>query len=281
MQSGKVTEDTAVATPAMSKQSAHGEETAHRKYRRSCDCFWSFGSCWILVGSVIEIYPMLSLNKFVDPVKTNNLILTLELAGTWCLSKKGCYVCHSAANSSNGRRGFTLWTSFNDWRFDVWSSIPMGIKRTGPDLSREGNGMMFGTIAIWWILSIHDSSITIPSYEWLAKRDTDFLSLRKKFRSWKCWMFLMIKETLANTIWWQKKKPSTLRTDYELKTICSCWYRTQGNHCFDRYLGIRSKKEVRWNNKLCLILQIFIDNFGMFLFGCICRCSFVELSPWG
>ncbi len=199
MQSGKVTEDTAVAAPAMSKQSAHGEETAHRKLEGLATVFGVLVLVGILVGSVIEIYPMLSLNKFIDPVKKPQPYTPLELAGRDVYIKEGCYVCHSqqirpmAAEVLRYGQASTIEDSMYDHPFQ-WGS-----KRTGPDLSREGKLRN----DVWHYRHMMDPrSMTaqsiMPSYEWLAKRDTDFLSLRKKVSVMKMLNVPYDQETLAN-----------------------------------------------------------------------------------
>ena len=199
MQSGKVTEDTAVAAPAMSKQSNHGEETAHRKLEGLATVFGVLVLVGILVGSVIEIYPMLSLNKFIDPVKKINPYTPLELAGRDVYIKEGCYVCHSqqirsmAAEVLRYGPASTIEESMYDHPFQ-WGS-----KRTGPDLSREGKVRN----DVWHYRHMMDPrSMTaqsiMPSYEWLAKRDTEFLALRKKVSVMKMLNVPYDQETLAN-----------------------------------------------------------------------------------
>jgi cytochrome c oxidase cbb3-type subunit I/II len=199
MQSGKVTEDTAVAAPAMSKPSNHGEETAHRKLEGLATVFGVLVFFGILVGSVIEIYPMLSLNKFIDPVKKINPYTPLELAGRDVYIKEGCYVCHSqqirpmASEVLRYGPASTIEESMYDHPFQ-WGS-----KRTGPDLSREGKVRN----DVWHYRHMMDPrSMTaqsiMPSYEWLAKRDTEFLALRKKVSVMKMLNVPYDQETLAN-----------------------------------------------------------------------------------
>lgn len=135
----------------------------------------------ILVGSVIEIYPTLSLHKYLPAKVTTQPYTALELAGRSVYVKEGCYVCHSQQirpiTSEVLRYGkpSTIEESMYDHPFQ-WGS-----KRTGPDLARVGKKYP----DLWHFRhmidprSINEQSI-MPNYPWLAEKKVDFLQLRKE-----------------------------------------------------------------------------------------------------
>lgn len=139
----------------------------------------AFGA--IAVGSVIEIYPTLSLHKYVNPNNAVAPFTPLELAGRDVYIKEGCYVCHSqqirpiAAEVLRYGKESSIEESMYDRPFQ-WGS-----KRTGPDLSRVGKKYP----NLWHYSHMMDPrAVTpksiMPNYPWLAEKDTDFLVLRKK-----------------------------------------------------------------------------------------------------
>lgn len=135
----------------------------------------------ILVGSVIEIYPTLSLHKYLPASVTTVPYTPLELAGRDVYIKEGCYVCHSQQirpiTSEVLRYGkpSTISESMYDRPFQ-WGS-----KRTGPDLARLGKKYP----DMWHLQHMIDPrAITpqsiMPNYPWLVDKKVDFLLLRKK-----------------------------------------------------------------------------------------------------
>ncbi|WP_413942992.1 cytochrome-c oxidase, cbb3-type subunit I [Bdellovibrio sp. HCB-162] len=154
---------------------------AHRKLEGMGLAFSILAFLAIAVGSVIEIYPTLSLHKYVSP---NNIIdpyTPLELAGRDIYIKEGCYVCHSqqirpiASEVLRYGKASTVEESMYDHPFQ-WGS-----KRTGPDLSRLGKKYP----NLWHYSHMMDPrAVTpksiMPNYPWLAEKDTDFIVLRKK-----------------------------------------------------------------------------------------------------
>jgi cytochrome c oxidase cbb3-type subunit I/II len=108
----------------------------------------------------------------------------LELAGRDVYIKEGCYVCHSQMirkmSSDVLRYGYgggasTISESMYDHPFQ-WGS-----KRTGPDLAHEG---MKPLDSNWHYQHLINPRVTegslMPSYDFLATKNADLLSLRKK-----------------------------------------------------------------------------------------------------
>ncbi|AHI06393.1 cytochrome c oxidase, cbb3-type, subunit I [Bdellovibrio bacteriovorus W] len=153
----------------------------HRKLEGKGFVFSVLAFLAIVVGSVIEIYPTLSLHKYVSPDKIVAPYTPLELAGRDIYVKEGCYTCHSqqirpiAAEVLRYGPASTIEESMWD-RPHQWGS-----KRTGPDLSRVG--LKYPNL--WHFNHMMDPRSVIPqsimpNYPWLADKDTDFLVLRRK-----------------------------------------------------------------------------------------------------
>lgn len=137
----------------------------------------------IAVGSVIEIYPTLSIHKYIKPEEVVAPYTPLEIAGRDIYLREGCYTCHSQQirplvhEALRYGRPSTIEESMYDHPFQ-WGS-----KRTGPDLARVGKKYP----NMWHYQHMMDPRSTtpksiMPNYPWLAKNKTDFLSLRKKLQ---------------------------------------------------------------------------------------------------
>jgi cytochrome c oxidase cbb3-type subunit I/II len=135
----------------------------------------------ILVGSIIEIVPTLSVNKYVNAEKKVEPFTPLELAGRDIYVKEGCFTCHSqmirTIPSDVLRYGAasTIEESMYDRPFQ-WGS-----KRTGPDLARLGKKYP----DLWHYMHMEDPRAVIkesimPAYPWLITSTIDFDSLEKK-----------------------------------------------------------------------------------------------------
>jgi len=157
------------------------EDAGHRSLEGMATAFSILALIAILVGSVIEIYPTLSLHKYISKTANVYPYTPLEIAGRDIYIREGCYVCHSQQIrplvSEVLRYGppSTIEESIYDHPFQ-WGS-----KRTGPDLARLGKKYP----DLWHFRHMIDPRAVIqnsimPSYSWLAKDSTDYLSLRKK-----------------------------------------------------------------------------------------------------
>ncbi len=156
-------------------------EKGHRKLEGMATVFTILTVLAILVGSVIEIYPTLSLHKYLPDDKKIRTYSALELEGRDIYVREGCYVCHSqqirpmASEVLRYGNPSTLEESMYDRPFQ-WGS-----KRTGPDLSRVGKKYP----DLWHVQHMRDArSVTagsiMPNYPWLMSQNIDFLILRKK-----------------------------------------------------------------------------------------------------
>lgn len=155
--------------------------TGHRKLEGLGAIFTVLVFVAIIVGSIIEIVPTLSIHKYLPQEEKVRPYTPLELAGRDIYVKEGCYVCHSQMVRK---------LSFDVLRFGPHSTIAesmydrpfqWGSKRTGPDLARAG-----GKYPDMWHYRhmIDPRDITpnsiMPSYPWLDDKKIDYIGLRKK-----------------------------------------------------------------------------------------------------
>jgi cytochrome c oxidase cbb3-type subunit I/II len=174
------TKDAPVRVPKALAISSESTST-HRKLESKAALFTVLTVLAVLVGSVIEIYPTLSLHKYIP----NDTLVTpytpLELAGRDLYIREGCYVCHSqqirplAAEVLRYGPPSTVAESMYDRPFQ-WGS-----KRTGPDLARVGKKYP----DLWHYRHMIDPrAVTplsiMPAYPWLERHKIDFVILRKK-----------------------------------------------------------------------------------------------------
>jgi cytochrome c oxidase cbb3-type subunit I/II len=156
-------------------------DTGHRKLEGLALTFSILAFVAIAVGSVIEILPTMSMHSYVDPDTKIEPYTPLELAGRDIYIREGCYTCHSQMIRK---------LSFDVMRFGPASEISesiydrpfqWGSKRTGPDLARVGKKYP----NLWHYRHMINPREVIqqsimPNYPWLAKKKTDFYSLRRK-----------------------------------------------------------------------------------------------------
>jgi cytochrome c oxidase cbb3-type subunit I/II len=166
--------------PAYQLASGAGDR-GHRKLEGLALTFSVLAFIAIAVGSVIEIIPVLSLHKHIKPEMQIERYTPLELAGRDIYIREGCYVCHSQMirklpfDVVRFGAASTLEESMYDHPFQ-WGS-----KRTGPDLARVGKKYP----GLWHyrhMLNPRDvvPMSIMPNYPWLATKNTNFYSLRKK-----------------------------------------------------------------------------------------------------
>lgn len=194
--------------------------TGHSKVEGMATVFSVLAFLAILVGSVIEILPTLSLHKYVSP---NNLVdpyTPLQLAGRDLYVKEGCYTCHSqqirpiAAEVLRYGKASTLEESMYDRPFQ-WGS-----KRIGPDLARVGKKYP----NLWHYQHMIDPrAVTpksiMPSYDWMAEKKTDFLILRKKLSVMKGLGVPYDDETVANADIHAQKEAQQIAEDLKANGV--------------------------------------------------------------
>jgi cytochrome c oxidase cbb3-type subunit I/II len=186
-------------------------DQGHRKLEGLATVFTILTVLAVLVGSVIEIYPTLSLHKYVQANQIIDPYTPLELAGRDVYIKEGCYVCHTqqirplAAEVLRYGPASTIEESMYDHPFQ-WGS-----KRTGPDLSRIGKKYP----DLWHYRHMIDprsivAKSIMPSYTWLDEKKVDFVSLRKKLSVMKMLNVPYDQDTIANADIVAQKQAQTI-----------------------------------------------------------------------
>lgn len=171
---------------ALAETGSHSIEVGHRKLEGLATIFTVLTLLAILAGSIIEIYPMININKYVEPAKMVEPLSPLQLTGRDIYIKEGCYTCHSQMirkmSSDVLRYGpaSTIEESMYDRPFQ-WGS-----KRSGPDLARVGGKYP----NLWHYRHMIDARSTsqdslMPPYPWLALHDADYSGLRRKLSALK------------------------------------------------------------------------------------------------
>ena len=187
-----------VTAPVHPKDGRH-TSGGHRKLEGMVVTFSVLSFLAIAVGSIIEIYPTLSLHKYVDQSAMVEPWTPLEQAGRDIYVKEGCYVCHSQMIRK---------LPFDVVRFGEASTIEesmydrpfqWGSKRTGPDLARVGGKYPH----LWHLRHMNNprdlvEASLMPSYPWLEKKKVDFYSLRRKFSVMQSLGVPYDDETVAN-----------------------------------------------------------------------------------
>jgi cytochrome c oxidase cbb3-type subunit I/II len=156
-------------------------ETGHRKLEGMATVFSVLALVAILVGTIIEIYPMINVYKYLKADRPTEPYTPLELAGRDIYIKEGCYTCHSQMirKMTPDVLRYGAASKMEDSVYD--HPFQWGSKRTGPDLAREGGKYP----DLWHFRHMIDPRSTtpqsiMPTYPWLLEHDTDFSILRKK-----------------------------------------------------------------------------------------------------
>ncbi len=135
----------------------------------------------ILVGSVIELVPALTVQEFIPVKSAMRAYSPLELTGRDLYVREGCYVCHSqqirpmVAETLRYGKPSTLEESMYDRPFQ-WGS-----RRAGPDLARVG-----GKYPDSWhyrhMINPRDivQQSIMPNYGWMAENAADYASMSAK-----------------------------------------------------------------------------------------------------
>lgn len=179
-QSASVLQNETAVVPARKLPDGNLGE-GHRRLEGMATLFSILTFVAILVGSVIEIYPTLSIHRYVPAGTTVEPFTPLELAGRDLYVREGCYTCHSQMIRK---------LDFDVMRYGAPSTIAesmydrpfqWGSKRIGPDLARVGGKYP----DLWHLRHMHDPREVVeqsimPAYPWLVNKKTDFYGLRRR-----------------------------------------------------------------------------------------------------
>ncbi|MDP2365274.1 MAG: cytochrome-c oxidase, cbb3-type subunit II, partial [Ignavibacteria bacterium] len=138
----------------------------------------------ILVGSIVEIVPMLVIKSNIPTIASVKPYTPLELIGRDIYISEGCYVCHSQMirpfRSETARYG--EYSKAGEFVYD--HPFQWGSKRTGPDLHRVGGKYPNS----WHYYHMKDPASMspgsiMPPYPWLLKDDADVMEVPTRVRA--------------------------------------------------------------------------------------------------
>lgn len=180
---GRLVTDEPVSAPARVKHVAHKGEHWHRWIERRPIQLLVGSTIAILIGGLVEIFPMVLVDENVPKITSVQPYTPLELEGRDIYIREGCVGCHSQMirpfRSETERYG--EYSKSGEFIYDrpfLWGS-----KRTGPDLHRVGGKYPDS----WHYNHMFDPTSTspgsiMPAYPWLLenKLDTDYLTAKIK-----------------------------------------------------------------------------------------------------
>lgn len=191
--------DTEIQVRSEVRFDQESQERGHRRLEGMALTFTVLSFIAVLVGSVISIYPIVNVNRYVKAEKVVEPWTPLELAGRDVYVSEGCYVCHSQQirKLDFDVVRFGAASTIEESRFD--RPFQWGSKRIGPDLARVGKKYP----DLWHYRHMIDPRAIVeksimPNYWWLAEKDVDFLTLRKKLSVMKYLGVPYDQNTIAN-----------------------------------------------------------------------------------
>jgi len=129
----------------------------------------------IIIGGIVEIVPLFSIESTIEKVKGVRPYSPLELAGRNIYIREGCYNCHSQMvrpfRDETERYGH--YSLAAESQFD--HPFQWGSKRTGPDLARVG-GKYSNDWHLRHLINPRDvvPESIMPGYPHLAERELSF-----------------------------------------------------------------------------------------------------------
>jgi len=187
---GNVIENEEAKAPALEKVESVriAGETIHSWLERKPVQFAVLSVVAILIGSVVQIIPMIVVKSNIPSISSVKPYTPLELQGRDIYIREGCNNCHSQTvrpfRSETERYG--EYSKAGEFVYDhpfLWGS-----RRTGPDLARTGvvGGPIYKNAA--WHFNhmnapqeVYEQSI-MPAYPWLVANDLDIESTPAKIR---------------------------------------------------------------------------------------------------
>ncbi|MBU3926538.1 MAG: cytochrome-c oxidase, cbb3-type subunit I [Bacteroidetes bacterium] len=164
---------------APAKEHPKAKEGFHRRLEGRPLQFTLAALVVILIGGLLEIVPMYLVKENVPTISAVKPYTPLELEGRDIYIREGCYLCHSQMirpfRSETERYG--EYTKAGETVYD--HPFLFGSKRTGPDLSREGEKTLPNYKPNSWHFNhmqnpqkVSPGSI-MPAYPWLIENEVD------------------------------------------------------------------------------------------------------------
>ncbi len=184
VKSGSLVADEPAEAPALVPAAAHSDGYWHRWIERRPMQMLVASLILILIGGMVEIFPMMLVDENVPKIETVRPYTPLELQGRDIYIREGCLGCHSQMvrpfRSETERYGpYSMSGEFIYDRPFLWGS-----KRTGPDLHRLGGKYPDS----WHYHHMLDPTLTspgsiMPPYPWLLENELDTTTTVAKIRA--------------------------------------------------------------------------------------------------
>ncbi len=183
MVAGSFVANEAAEAPARVRVAGHSDGYWHRWIERRPIQMLLLSLVLVLIGGLVEIIPMFTIDSNVPRIESVKPYTPLELAGRDIYIREGCLSCHSQMvrpfRSEVERYGD--YSKSGEFIYDrpfLWGS-----KRTGPDLHRVGGKYNHA----WHFNHLVDPTSTspgsiMPRYPWLAENDLDYSLIKDKIR---------------------------------------------------------------------------------------------------
>ncbi len=180
--------EAAEAAPRVQHVKVKGEHW-HRWIERKPITLLLFSTIAILIGGLVEFFPMVLVDENVPKIASVQPYTPLELEGRDLYIREGCVGCHSQMvrpfrweverYDIMGDAGYSKSGEFIYDRPFLWGS-----KRTGPDLHRVGKKYQDA----WHFSHMREPTTTspgsiMPPYPWLYENDLDVSLLPAKIRA--------------------------------------------------------------------------------------------------
>ncbi len=183
-QGSLVADEAAQAMPLEPAHTLEKDGTWHRTLERRPIQFMVLALVVILVGTIIELMPTLTISSNVPTIASVKPYTPLELQGRDIYIREGCSNCHSQTvrpfRSETERYG--EYSKAGEFVYDhpfLWGS-----KRTGPDLARQGG--KYGNA--WHYNHMMDPRLMspgsiMPEYSWLLTQTLDTTTTAAKINA--------------------------------------------------------------------------------------------------
>ena len=175
VRSGVLESNEEVQAPARVAPEKHAGEHWHRWIERRPIQMLVASAVLVLIGGIIEIFPMMVIDENVPKIESVKPYTALEWEGRDIYIREGCLGCHSQMirpfRSETARYGD--YSKSGEFIYDrpfLWGS-----KRTGPDLAKEGAPKLKKSDAWHYNHMVDPRSISpgsiMPAYPFLAEND--------------------------------------------------------------------------------------------------------------
>lgn len=192
----KMIEDEKASAPGFTfsaKKLVFGKRTFHSKLEGFPEVLIGLTLAGILVGSVIELVPMISSTRYDDHVAWDKSDSTqkkirpytgLEVLGRDIYVREGCYLCHSQMIRAIPSDVLRFGEASKPEESIYDHPFQWGSKRTGPDLARIGGKYP----DLWHYRHMLDPRDVVPqsimpTYSWLFKDKIGYDLLPRKMRA--------------------------------------------------------------------------------------------------